>query len=86
MNQNPGNVDEPVGMTFRTTFLGDVDITMTAMLSSFGVYNRRWMQDEEGNVYYGGITDRSKEALAWCREMYEKGLVILSRVRVTARN
>lgn len=73
--RDPGNSGNPVGMAIMSTITEEADNSISVVNNSFGVYNRKWLQDEDGAIYNGSTVPEAKEALAWWADMYEKGLL-----------
>ena len=42
---------------------------------AFGVYPNYWMEDENGEIYYGSTDERMKEVLTLLQDWYKKGLI-----------
>ena len=42
---------------------------------AFGAYPTYWMEDENGQVYYGSTGEKMKDALALLQDWYAKGLI-----------
>lgn len=62
------NATEPVKAYGNTFGLEPVFYAM-------GAYPTYWMEDENGEVYYGSTGSRMKDALALLHDWYEKGLI-----------
>lgn len=45
------------------------------IFNMLGVYPRQWMEDENGQVYYGSTVPEMKEGLQIARDMYDEGLI-----------
>lgn len=73
--RDPGNSGNPVGMAIMSTITEEADNSISVVNNSFGVYNRKWLQDDDGTIYNGSTVPEAKEALAWWADMYEKGLL-----------
>ena len=77
-NDPDGNgVDDTVGFTIepkvamRYNSLHGLD----PVFAAFGAFPRLWIRDEAGNIVYGTITQETKEALGFVRQMYQDGLI-----------
>jgi len=70
-------VDDTVGFTIepkvamRYNSLHGLD----PVFAAFGAFPRLWIRDEAGNIVYGTITQQTKEALGFVRQMYQDGLI-----------
>lgn len=70
-------VDDTVGFTIepkvamRYNSLHGLD----PVFAAFGAFPRLWIRDEAGNIVYGTITQETKEALGFVRQMYQDGLI-----------
>lgn len=45
------------------------------IFSRFNSYPKQWIQDKNGNIVYGSVTDNAKNALRHMNELYEKGIL-----------
>ena len=45
------------------------------IFSRFNSYPKQWIQDENGHIVYGSVTDSAKDALRHMNELYEKGIL-----------
>ena len=70
-------VDDTVGFTIepkvamRYNSLHGLD----PVFAAFGAFPRLWIRDEAGDIVYGTITQETKEALRFVRQMYQDGLI-----------
>ncbi len=48
---------------------------MTGIANSMGVYPRKWVLNEDGEISYGSIQPGMKDVIALYRDFYEQGLV-----------
>lgn len=48
---------------------------ITSFCNAFGAYPKAWVEDESGNVVYGGIMDGMKPALTRLQQYYKDGLL-----------
>jgi len=55
--------------------VGQNQFGLDPIFAAYGSYPAAWMQDENGNVYYGSTTPETKEALGVLAEMYAEGLL-----------
>lgn len=77
MDKDPGESGNPVGLAVSNDvmLIQDANLTMTAVNSSFGVFQRYWFEAEDGSLYNGSTSPEAKEALAWWADMYSKGIL-----------
>jgi putative aldouronate transport system substrate-binding protein len=66
---------DTIGISLQEDFLtvaGGME-TLDPLFWSMDVYPAHWLKDKDGNVYYGGIDPKVKDALAKAAEMYKTG-------------
>ena len=76
-NDPDGNgADDTIGMTIHKDLLsgpgtGDV----VGLFNSFGCYPGIWVEDGNGGIQYGSVTEGAKDALTWMAKAYADGLI-----------
>ena len=75
IENDPGNSGNPVGLAIEATMSPVADHSTATVNSSFGVHHRYYFQNEDGSVYSGSTVPEAKEALAWWKDMYDKGIL-----------
>ena len=77
--KDPGNSGNPVGIPLaywlNSNDYGGSNHCMTAVANALQAYPKLWLQDEDGNVYYGSTTDETKKALGIVRNWFEEGII-----------
>jgi len=48
---------------------------LSGFLAGYNGYNNGWLEDNSGNLYYGGIQPEVKTGLVKLQQMYEEGLI-----------
>ena len=41
----------------------------------FGAYPQQWIKNADGEIVYGSLTEETKEALGYLRELYKQGIL-----------
>lgn len=69
--------EEPVGLVCDTALVGTTSSSYSVdpIFQSFRANPQRWQQDAEGKVVYGSLTEETKQALTYLRELYERGIL-----------
>lgn len=80
VNDDPdGNgVDDTVGLVVSATEAVkgyNHNYGLEPIFYAFGAYPTYWMEDENGQVYYGSTGEKMKDALALLQDWYAKGLI-----------
>lgn len=75
IDNDPGKSGNPVGLSIEATMSPVADHSTATVNSSFGVHHRYYFQNEDGSVYSGSTVPEAKEALAWWKDMYDKGIL-----------
>lgn len=71
-------VDDTIGLTVEATEpikTGGHQYGLEPVFAAFNAYPRYWMEDANGEVYYGSTGEGMKEALALLQDWYSKGLI-----------
>lgn len=76
-NDPDGNgQDDTIGMTIYKDFLnGPGTGDALGVFDSFGAYPRIWVEDGNGGIEYGSVTEEAKDALSWLSKAYKDGLI-----------
>lgn len=45
------------------------------IFSKYNAYPKQWIEDDNGNIVYGSVTDKAKSALSYMNKLYEKGIL-----------
>ena len=67
--------NDTLGMVFHQNFLSPALGDALGLFNGFGAYPTAWIEDGEGGLKYGAITDENKEALDYIAKMYAEGLI-----------
>lgn len=69
--------EEPVGLVCDTNFVSTTsqNYSVEPVFEMFEAYPRRWIKDENGQIIYGSLTEETKEAVAYLRQLYEHGIL-----------
>ncbi|TSB47859.1 extracellular solute-binding protein [Alkalicoccobacillus porphyridii] len=73
LNQN-GNADHQFGLAI-SKFLWDPIMSLTGFMAGYQAYPTIWLEDESGNLMYGGIQPEVKDALLVLQQMYQDGQI-----------
>ena len=69
--------EDPVGLVCDTNFVSTTsqNYSVEPIFEKFYAYPRRWIQDENGEIVYGSLTEETKAAVAYLRELYAQGIL-----------
>lgn len=69
--------EDPVGLVCDTNFVSTTsqNYSVEPVFEKFYAYPRRWIQDENGEIIYGSLTEETKAAVAYLRELYAQGIL-----------
>lgn len=69
--------EDPVGLVCDPGLVGTVSTSYSvdSVFESFGAYPQQWIKDSNGEVVYGSLTEETKEALSYLRELYKQGIL-----------
>ena len=76
--ENPGDSEDGnVGLAFAPSLVGQSDIcfSLDPLFDYFHAYPGKWIEDENGNMVNGSVTQEMKNTLAYLREQYEAGVL-----------
>ncbi len=78
VRENPGKNEEGnVGLAFAPSLVGQSDIcfSLDPLFDYFHAYPGKWLEDENGNMVNGSVTQEMKTALAYLHEQYAAGVL-----------
>ena len=69
--------EDPVGLVCDTNFVSTTsqNYSVEPIFEKFYAHPRRWTQDENGEIVYGSLTEETKAAVAYLRELYAQGIL-----------
>ena len=69
--------EDPVGLVCDTNFVSTTsqNYSVEPVFEKFYSYPRRWIKDENGEIVYGSLTEETRSAVAYLRELYERGIL-----------
>ena len=69
--------EDPVGLVCDTNFVSTTsqNYSVEPIFEKFYAHPRRWIQDENGEIVYGFLTEETKAAVAYLRELYAQGIL-----------
>ena len=69
--------EDPVGLVCDTNFVSTTsqNYSVEPIFEKFYAHPRRWIQDENGEIVYGSLTEETKAAVAYLRELYAQGIL-----------
>lgn len=76
--KNPGNAENGnVGLVFDPSMVGQSDqcFSLEPIFDYYHAYPGKWIQDKEGNMVYGSVTEEMKEALENLHTWYKEGIL-----------
>lgn len=76
-DQDPdGNgAKDTIGMVFHNNFLTAGIGDAVGLFNGFGAYPTAWIDDGNGGLTYGSVTEENKAALEYLANMYQEGLI-----------
>ena len=75
MEKNPSGADSPVGLALTPSFGWGTDICPAVLCEALGAYTGRWLRDDSGTVYEGCTAPEMKDALAYMKDLFERGIL-----------
>lgn len=78
VRENPGNAESGnVGLVFDPTMTGKSDqcFSLEPIFDYYHAYPQKWIQNEDGEMVYGSVTEETKTALEKLHEWYEDGIL-----------
>lgn len=76
--ENPGNhEDGNVGLAFAPSLVGQSDscFSLDPLFDYFHAYPGKWLEDENGAMVNGSVTQEMKNALSYLHDQYEAGVL-----------
>lgn len=75
MGAEPG--EEPIGLLCDTSLVGttSTNYSVEPVFDSFHASPQRWIQNDQGEIVYGSVTEETKEALGYLNQLYERGIL-----------
>lgn len=69
--------EDPVGLVCDPGLVGTISTSYSvdSVFESFGAYPQQWIKNSDGEVVYGSLTEETKEALSYLRELYKQGIL-----------
>ena len=69
--------EDPVGLVCDPELVGttSTSYSMDSVFETFGAYPQQWIRNTGGEIVYGSLTEETKTALTYLRELYEKGIL-----------
>lgn len=76
MEKNPGgNVSNGIAIDKDIVQKGGGAWHMNGLFTMFGAYPKMWLQQEDGSVVYGSVTEETKNALTEIRKLVQDGVI-----------
>lgn len=79
MTKDPGGSGNPVGIPvaywLNSNDYGGSTYCMTGIANAVQAYPKLWLQNDDGNVYYGSTTQETKEALGILQKWFKDGIL-----------
>lgn len=69
--------EDPVGLVCDPGLVGTVSTSYSvdSVFEMFGAYPQQWIKNADGEIVYGSLTEETKEALGYLRELYKQGIL-----------
>ena len=69
--------EDPVGLVCDPGLVGTVSTSYSvdSVFEMFGAYLQQWIKNADGEIVYGSLTEETKEALGYLRELYKQGIL-----------
>ena len=69
--------EDPVGLVCDPGLVGTVSTSYSvdSVFEKFGAYPQQWIENADGEIVYGSLTEETKEALGYLRELYRQGIL-----------
>ena len=69
--------EDPVGLVCDPGLVGTVSTSysLDSVFEMFGAYPQQWIKNADGEIVYGSLTEETKEALGYLRELYKQGIL-----------
>lgn len=69
--------EDPVGLVCDPGLVGtaSTSYSVDSVFEKFGAYPQQWIENADGEIVYGSLTEETKEALGYLRELYRQGIL-----------
>ena len=69
--------EDPVGLVCDPGLVGTISTSYSvdSVFEMFGAYPQQWIKNADGEIVYGSLTEETKEALGYLRELYKQGIL-----------
>lgn len=69
--------EDPVGLVCDPGLVDTVSTSYSvdSVFEMFGAYPQQWIKNADGEIVYGSLTEETKEALGYLRELYKQGIL-----------
>ena len=69
--------EDPVDLVCDPGLVGTVSTSYSvdSVFEMFGAYPQQWIKNADGEIVYGSLTEETKEALGYLRELYKQGIL-----------
>ena len=69
--------EDPVGLVCDPGLVGTVSTSYSvdSVFEMFGAYPQQWIKNADEEIVYGSLTEETKEALGYLRELYKQGIL-----------
>ncbi len=69
--------EDPVGLVCDPGLVGtfSTSYSVDSVFEMFGAYPQQWIKNADGEIVYGSLTEETKEALGYLRELYKQGIL-----------
>jgi len=69
--------EDPVGLVCDPGLVGTVSTSYSvdSVFEMFGAYPQQWIKNADREIVYGSLTEETKEALGYLRELYKQGIL-----------
>ena len=69
--------EDPMGLVCDPELVGTVSTSYSVdpVFEKFGAYPQQWIENADGEIVYGSLTEETKEALGYLRELYRQGIL-----------
>lgn len=81
VTQDPGENGKgsTIGLACESDICGELgynyEYHLDILFAAYNSYPQQWMKNEDGELFWGGVQPQTKEALAYVRDLYERGIL-----------
>lgn len=81
VKQDPGENGEgnTIGLACESNICGEqgynYEYHLDVLFAAYNSYPQQWMKNENGKLFWGGVQPETKEALAYVKDLYERGIL-----------